>query len=179
MSDELNEDTEETTQEESVETPEPDKDLSKELETEQKKNAKLYARLKEQENLVKKSKSEAESLRTNLDVDKFIEYSEGLEGLDNREKSRLLQEHKLTGKSLNELRQDNDFKLWQGAYREKVEKEKTPPPSTTQSEVEMNKPFSERLSNASLEEKEKMLTEAGLYKDPRARVNSSKIRLSN
>lgn len=174
----INEETEETTEEETVETPkQPDNKLAEELEAERQKNAKLYARLKEQEAVAKKSKEEATSSRANLDVDKFIEYSEGLEGLDSREKSRLLQEHKLTGKSLNELRQDEDFKLWQDSYRAKVEREKTPPPSTTQDNPELEKSWAEKLQEASISEKEKMLAEKGLYKDPRHMVNSQKLKL--
>ena len=59
-----------------------------------------------------------------LKVEDFIDISASLEGLDQKEKERVAREHKLTGKSLSEIRKDEDFLLWQSAYREKAEKEK-------------------------------------------------------
>lgn len=113
-----------------------------------------------------------------LDVVDYIDISASLEGLDQREKEKLAQEHKLTGKSLKELREAEDFKLWQSAYREKVEKEKQViPPSGTQPEGEKPKSLNEKLAGASIQEKEKILTEMGLYKSPRQRTDRVEIKM--
>lgn len=103
-----------------------------------------------------------------LDVEDYIDISASLEGLDQKEKERLAREHKLTGKPLGEIRKDEDFLLWQAAYQQKREKENQAlRPSGTQSESDKPTSFTQKLKGASLEEKEKMLSEAGLYKSPR------------
>ena len=113
-------------------------------------------------------KNEPIEVKASLDVSDYIDISASLEGLDQREKEYLAQQHKQTGKSLTELRKDEDFGLWQSAYRQKVEKERlTLSPSSTQSESERPKSLTERLASASLAEKEQILAEAGLYKSPR------------
>ena len=62
------------------------------------------------------------------------------------------------------------------AHREKVEKENlTLKPSSTQSESERPKTLHERLANASIEEKEKILTEVGGYKSPRPKGERQNI----
>ena len=66
---------------------------------------------------------------------------------------------------------DNPY-IQQGikAQREVLEKEKLAlAPSSTQAETDRPKSLGERLAGASLEEKEKILTDAGLYKSPRPR----------
>jgi hypothetical protein len=103
-----------------------------------------------------------------LDVEDYIDISASLEGLDQKEKEFLAREHKLSGQPLAEIRKNEDFLLWQSAYRQKVEKERlTLKPSSTQPESEIPKTLHEKLKGASLEEKEKILTEAGYYKSPR------------
>lgn len=106
-----------------------------------------------------------------LGVEDYIDISASLEGLDQREKEYLASQHKLSGKSLRDIRQDEDFTLWQTAYRDKIEKEKLSlKPSGTQSDSDRPMSFAERLSNTqSVAEKEKLLSEAGLYKSPRPR----------
>ena len=113
-------------------------------------------------------KNEPIEVKATLDVSDYIDISASLEGLDQREKEYLAEQHKYTGKPLSELRKDEDFGLWQTAYRQKVEKERlTLSPSSTQSESERPKSLTERLASASLAEKEQILAEAGLYKSPR------------
>lgn len=104
-----------------------------------------------------------------LDVEDFLDISASLEGLDQREKSYLAEMHKLTGKPLAEIRKDENFGLWQSAYRQKVEKELSLKPSGTQSESDKPMSFSELLAKSSVADKEKILTDAGLYKSPRPR----------
>jgi len=105
-----------------------------------------------------------------LDVEDYIDISTSLEGLDAREKERLAREHKLSGRGLKEIREDEDFKLWQSAYRDKMEKEQLAlKPTGTQPDSERPMSFAEKLANASVADKEKILTEAGLYKSPRPR----------
>jgi len=72
---------------------------------------------------------------------------------------------------------DNQF-VQQGiiSLREKVEKEKIAlKPSSTQSESDSPKTLHERLTNASLEEKEKILAEIGAYKSPRPKSERQQI----
>jgi hypothetical protein len=97
-----------------------------------------------------------------LDVGDYIDISTSLDGLDQKEKEKLAREHKLTGKPLSEIRKDEDFILWQSAYRVKVEKEKSLTPNTNQSEVKKPKSVTERLEEAkTLKEKESILNEIG------------------
>lgn len=111
-----------------------------------------------------------------LDVEDYIDISASLEGLDQREKEKLAREHKLTGKPLSELRKDEDFLLWQSAKRQKEEKERlTLKPNGTQSDSERPKSLTERLATASLADKEKILKEAGLYKENRPRADRTYI----
>lgn len=136
----------------------------------------VTARAKRAEAEAKVAKAEAERLRnaskSSLDVEDYIGISASLEGLDKREKEYLAQQHKLTGKPLDEIRKDEDFGLWQDAYRAKKEKELSLKPSGTQSESERPMSFAERLkSTSSLADKEKLLTDAGLYRSPRPRAD--------
>lgn len=111
-----------------------------------------------------------------LDVEDYIDISASLEGLDQREKEFLAKEHKLTGKPLSEIRKDEDFTLWQSAYRNKVEKEKLAlKPSGTQSESDKPQSLAERLASASTADKEKILSEAGLYRSPRPKADRTDI----
>lgn len=132
-----------------------------------------YERFKEvNDELARLKKEPVKVINKSLDVGDYIDISASLEGLDQREKERLAYEHKLTGRSLNELRQDEDFLLWQSAHRAKVEKEKLAlKPTGTQAESDAPKSFSQKLAGASMADKEKILTEAGLYRSPRPRVD--------
>lgn len=110
--------------------------------------------------------------KSSLDVEDYIDISASLEGLDQREKEKLAQEHKLSGKGLKEIRESEDFTLWQSAYRAKVEKERLSlTPTGTQADSEQPKSLNERLANASLADKEKILVEMGLYKPPRQKLD--------
>lgn len=119
----------------------------------------------------------SEDSKSGLDIEDYIDISASLEGLDQKEKAYLAREHKLSGKPLSEIRKDEDFKLWQSAYRRKVVKEqKTLTPSGTQSESAAPKSLAQRLASAkNLDEKEKILTEAGLYKQRKYRSDKTKI----
>lgn len=139
-------------------------------------NKQLFERAKKAEAEAKANKVLAENAKNasakTLDVEDYIDISASLEGLDSREKERLAREHKLTGRPLKEIREDEDFKLWQSAYRGKVEKEKLSlKPTGTQSESDIPKSFTDRLKSASLADKEKLLAEAGLYKSPRPKAD--------
>ena len=106
-----------------------------------------------------------------LDVDDYIDISASLEGLDAKEKEYIAEQHKYTGKPLKDIRNDENFLLWQIAYRQKVEKEKTLAPSNKQSEADRPKSLLDKLKGASFEEKEKILSERGLYKTVRPRAD--------
>lgn len=134
-----------------------------------------YDRFKEVVDEVKALKNQPK-VKGALEVEDFIDISSSLEGLDTREKERLAREHKLTGKPLAEIRKDEDFLLWQQAYRAKEEREKAAlAPSSTQVEADRPKSFTEQLKGASLAEKEEMLAKAGLYKAPKRRPDQTHI----
>jgi hypothetical protein len=144
-----------------------------ELET---KNKQLFERAKKAEAEAKVKKLEAEREVKSLDIEDFLDISASLEGLDQKEKEFLAKQHKLTGRPLNEIRNDEDFGLWQSAYRAKAEKERALKPSGTQADSERRSSFTERLSNTkSLAEQEKLLKAAGLYKETRPRSDRSSI----
>jgi hypothetical protein len=144
-------------------------------------------RLNEEVAKRRKAEEEARSLKEraeklqkvaskSLDVEDYIDISAALEGLDQREKSYLAEQHKLSGKTLSEIRNGEDFSLWQSAYRAKVEKERqTLSPSSKQSESERPKSLTQRLKDASLADKEKILSAAGLYKTPKPRTDVRRI----
>ena len=114
-------------------------------------------------------------------MEDYIDISNSLAGLDPKEQEYLSTQHTLSGKSLKEIRQDEDFLLWQSAHRQKVEKEnKTLKPGNGSSTVDEPQDFQSKLAALpnnmeSLAEKEKMLTEAGLYKAPRQNPNRTNI----
>lgn len=112
-----------------------------------------------------------------LEVEDFINISASLEGLDQREKEYLAEQHKLTGRPLSEIKNGEDFLLWQGGYKTKVEKERALKPSGTQPEGDKPVSFLEKLKNANPAEKEKLLSGAGLYKAPRPR--SDRVSIGN
>lgn len=150
---------------EDVETPAPSAPRSEE-------KVVPYNRFKEVNDELAKLKKTPPKIvtKTTLDVEDYIGISAALDGLDPREKEYLAKQHKLTGKPLEEIRKDEDFGLWQSAYQIKREKELSLKPSGTQSESERPMSFAERLkSTASLAEKEKLLTDVGLYRSPRPR----------
>lgn len=131
-----------------------------------------YERFKRvNDELTKLKKQPIKTVNKALDIEDYIDISASLEGLDQKEKEYLAEQHKYSGKPLKEIRADEDFLLWQSAHRSKVEKENTLKPSSTQSESDLPKSLTEKLRNATMEEKEKLLKEAGLYKEVRPRAD--------
>lgn len=150
------------------------------------KSSELKSALAQKEHFRQKfEKTEAERIalqnqlnkapKGNLDVSDYIDISASLEGLDQREKSYLAEQHKLTGKPLTDIRKSEDFQFWDSSYKAKVEKERSLMPSTKQSESAKEMSLTERLRGSSLEEKEKVLTEMGLYKQVRPRADRREI----
>ena len=135
----------------------------------------LFGRLERIEKRIKKSEAPIETPEPqptpNTPKDKYEEIAEAtaaFDGLDAKERSKLIRDAKLMGKDLLEARKSEDFTLWRKAYREKVELENIPLPSTKQSETQ--RVFSE-MSNTEkvayirslpLSEKEKFFTDTGL-----------------
>ncbi len=138
------------------------------------KNYKVRAEKAEAERkaLENRLNNELKKSKNGLDVEDYIDISASLDGLDQREKEKLAQEHKLSGKTLKDIRESEDFSLWQSAYRAKVEKERLSlAPSTTQDEQDKPRSLTDRLRDASMADKEKILTEMGLYKTYRPRTD--------
>lgn len=164
-------------------------DLNKHADAElEARNKQLFERTKKAEAEAKAAKDELEKLRKSgvtkpLDVDEIIDINASLEGLDKREQEWLAQQHKLTGQPLSEIRKGEDFLLWQTGYKVKVEKERALKPSGAQPNEDRPKGLRERLSElnssknfkANLEEQEKLLKDAGLYKEPRPKSDRVNI----
>jgi hypothetical protein len=111
-----------------------------------------------------------------LDVGDYINISASLDGLDPREKAYLAEQHTQTGRPLKDIREGEDFQLWQTAYRAKLEKERALTPNTTQDLEERPSTLNDRLRQArTIAEKETILREAGLYKDPRTKADRVRL----
>jgi hypothetical protein len=113
-----------------------------------------------------------------LAVEDYINISSSLDGLDAREKTYLAEQHRFSGKPLHEIRGGEDFQLWQDAYRKKQEKENALKPNSGQPSEPPPLSFKDKLSGASIAEKEEMLKAAGLYKESRPRADKSSIGIS-
>lgn len=141
------------------------------------KAEKLEARVKELEAEKSKATQSKPAEIKPFGVEDLVEVTNALEGLDSGTKEYLVRQHKITGKPINEIKQDEDFKMWQEGHRIKLEKEKTLNPSTRPSETSREKNFTEKLEDLDdidirksirdLEAKEKLLEEKGLWKNPR------------
>lgn len=103
-----------------------------------------------------------------LEVEDFIGISASLEGLDQREKEKLAELHKLTGTPLKELKTSEDFILWQDGYKAKAEKERALKPTSNQPEAAKDRKLSDFLKDPTIpvSEKEEAMKKAGLYRDP-------------
>jgi transposase-like protein len=90
--------------------------------------------------------------------------------LDSQEKSRLIQEAKLKGVSLEDAKKDEDFVLWQIARRQKVEREKSLIPPSTKQGDDLTSPQAKvrrfKAGEMTPEEQEDFLVEIGAYKRP-------------
>lgn len=137
-----------------------------------------YNRFKEVNDELARLKKQPPVVKGDLAVEDFIDISTALDGLDPREKARLAEEHKLSGKPLKQIRESEDYQLWQSAYRQKMEKENALKPSSTQAVEEQPKSASQRIAAAkTLAEKEAILKELGLYKENRPRADKVTIGL--
>lgn len=128
-----------------------------------------YSRFKEvNDKYIALKSNPAPTSTTALDVNEIIAINASLEGLSQREKEKLAEEHKLTGRPLSEIRQSEDFLFWQQGFQAQVDKERALKPSSTQPQADRPRKLSEVLldPNTSPSEREKLLVAHGLYKDP-------------
>lgn len=150
----VEEPTAETTPLEEADTP---KETAPEQYTEREKR--YYARMKQAENIAKTAREELSKVRKPVsDIDAILEVQEATKGLEMAEIATLKTWADALKVSLSEARKNENFVLWQKAYREKVDKENTPLPSTTQGNVSGEK----ALADMSLEERTKKFEEMGL-----------------
>lgn len=156
-------------------TEEPEAEITVDWEAEAKK---LQAELGRTKREFKKEVKKTTVSPGALAVEDYIDISTSLDGLDPREKARLAEEHKLSGKPLKQIRESEDYQLWQSAYRAKMEKENALRPSSTQSTENVPKSAGQKIAGAqTLAEKEAVLRELGLYKDSRPRADKVTIGL--
>ena len=156
------------------------------------KERRLYERAKKAETEARERAKELEEFKKNYsknsfeDVDAILEVQRATMGLDQKEVGELKVRANALGVPLSEARENEDFKLWQMSYQDKVAKEKAPVPSTTQpgegrprTEAEIldenRGTFEDFISESP--EKTKVLEKSGLWKDPQRRKDT--IPLSN
>jgi len=114
----------------------------------------VYARLKKEEKknkeLEAKLKKSSTSSAPTEDLTELAGKMRALSGLDALESERVIRESKLQGASLSEARKSQDFKFWRSSYRAKLEKDKSPKPSTKQTIGEIKKTY-EQMTPAEFE----------------------------
>lgn len=131
------------------------------------KNKQLFERTKKAEDKAKLAEEELAKVkgepRKELDPTEIADVSLALSGLDPDEQAKLIRDAKAFGKPLSEIRKSEDFVLWQGAHKEKVEKEKTTPPSTKQTASDTREDRIRRFKSGEMteEEEQKFLQELG------------------
>jgi len=159
------------------ETPEPAEDpkLTTALIQKEKFREKFEKAEAERKALEAKLNESARKGTVPLAVEDYIDISTSLDGLDAREKAKLAEDHKLSGKPLKDIREGEDYQLWQSAYRAKMEKENSLKPSATQTLEDGPRSLKDRLANATLAEKEEILRESGMYKEFRPRADRAGI----
>jgi hypothetical protein len=134
-----------------------------------------YERFKEINDELRKLKAQVNNKQADagLDIDEIVMTTSALKDLDRREQEKALLESKLTGRKVSDVISDEDYKLWQSAYRSKVEKEQAAlKPSNKQLEQDRPKSLAEQVAGSDLKTMEDVLTKAGLYKDPRGGRNN-------
>jgi hypothetical protein len=135
-----------------------------------------YERFKKINEELKQLKNQPAPVKTTLDVEDYLDISTALDGMDQKQKEYLASQHKLTGRPLTDIRNSEDFSLWNTGYQTKVEREKALKPNGTQPDSERKRTLSERITSAkTLDEQEKLLREAGLYKENRPRADRTRI----
>lgn len=111
-----------------------------------------------------------------LDVEDYIDINTALSGLDTVEQAYLAKMHKLTGEAMKDIRESEDFQLWNSAYRAKLEKEAALKPTNTQVLEEQPGSLAQQLAKAStIAEREKILREHDLWRDPRPKADRTNI----
>jgi hypothetical protein len=158
-----------------VEVPATNPDLTSALVQKEKYRERFEKAEAERKALEEKLNEQTRRGTVPLAVEDYIDISTSLEGLDAREKAFLAEQHKLSGKALSEIRQGEDFQLWQEAYRQKQEKENALRPNATQAVEDAPRSLADRLRTASLSEKEAILKENNLFKEFRPRADRGSI----
>jgi len=141
-----------------TETPKEETD-SPEQYTEREKR--YYARMKQAENIAKAAREELAKVKRPASVsniDAILEVQEATKDLAAPEIAELKLRADALKVPLTEARKNENFVLWQKAYKEKVEKENVPPPSTTQGNAQEKGEY----KNLPIEEKRKIWEAMGL-----------------
>lgn len=167
------ESTEEATEEAEEETPEATQEEPA-LKSALAQKEHFRNKLKEAEAKLAKAQK-AGAAPTALDVEDYIDISTSLSGLDPVEQAYLARQHKLTGESMKEIRESEDFQLWNTAYKQKQEAERALKPNSQQEVEDAPKSLTDRLKGASIEEKQRILAEAGMYKDNKQHIQRADI----
>ena len=133
-------------------------ELEKALQLEKNKSKGMYKRLKSEK---AKKTLPAKAVSAGVDPFEIAEVTSALQGLDELERDRLIKEARMSNTSLSDAKKSEDYKLWQKGYKGKVVS-KTPAPSTKQGTRSRGGSLDEQLSNANPKEQEQILIKAGL-----------------
>src|SRR3990167_2225198 len=118
--------------------------------------------MKQAEAIAKQAREEADKVKKAFvpksGIDEILEVQEATKDLTGSEISELKLRADALKVPLTEARKDANFVLWQKAYKEKVEKDNIPLPSTTQENASENKSW----KDMSLEERTKLWESMGL-----------------
>jgi len=121
-----------------------------------------YARMKQAESIAKQARDELGRIKKTStvvsDIDAILEVQEATRGLSAPEIAELKLRADALKVPLTEARKNENFALWQKAWKEKVEKENVPLPSTAQGNVNREK----TLSEMTLDERTELFEKAGL-----------------
>jgi hypothetical protein len=120
-----------------------------------------YARMKQAENIAKAAREELSKVKRPAslsNIDAILEVQEATKDLSAVEIAELKLRADALKVPLTEARRNENYMLWQKAYKEKVEKENIPLPSTTQGNVKGEKTYKEM----DLVERTKYFEELGL-----------------
>jgi len=118
-----------------------------------------YARMKQAEHIAKQAREELAKVKKPVsNIDAILEVQEATRGLSAPEIEELKLRADALKVPLTEARKNENFALWQKAYKEKVDKENIPLPSTTQGNVKGEK----SLKDMTLDERTQLFEKIGL-----------------
>ena len=154
-------------QKEEMETPKEKTDSPEQYSEREKR---YYARMKQAEAIAKQAREDlAKTKKPSYEggIDAIIEVQEATRGLSTAEIEELKLRADVLRTSLSDARKNENYVLWQKAYKEKVDKENVPLPSTTQGTAPDG---ARNLEDMTLEERTEFFEKIGLVSNRKSSV---------